>query len=251
MDWPVYLINLEKDRTRLEAATSELARAGVQWKRIPAVNGRTLPADRIAKVYDARTNRTRARHPLTPPEIGCYLSHIAAWRAIANSGVAGGVVLEDDFRITGDFAAALRAVSRDDGDWDMVKLFTFRPEARKLQRRRVGPGLEIAVPYKVPSTTLGYAIRRHSAERLLARSQPFYRPIDEDLKFFWERDLKIALMSPQPIGVGRQETAEGTVGDSRRTVNKKDKRSGLERAVAGLRYQLGYAIGLHYRRLTE
>lgn len=251
MDWPVYLINLDKDRTRLEAATAELARAGVSWTRIPAVNGRALPPERIAKVYDTRANRARARHPLTPPEIGCYLSHIAAWRAIARSDAPGGIVLEDDFRVTGDLSDAIRAISRDGGTWDIVKLFTFNPEARRLKPRRVGPGLELSVPYKVPSTTLGYAITRGAAERLLRRAEPFYRPIDEDMKFFWERDLKIALLSPQPIALGTQETAEGTVGESRQSIGKTDPRSGVARALAGLRYQLRYMIGLHWRRMTE
>lgn len=251
MDWPVYLINLEKDRTRLEAATAELARAGVRWTRVPAINGRALPAERIAKVYDARTNRARARHPLTPPEIGCYLSHISAWRALVSSDAPGALILEDDFRISGDFAGTLRALSRDTGPWDMVKLFTFRPEARRMNPRRIGPGLEIAVPYKVPSTMLGYALRREAAVRLLRRTPPFFRPVDEDIKFFWERDLSIALMSPQPIEIGLQDSSEGSVGDSRRSVNKKDPRSGPERLLAGLRYQLGYSIGLHWRRLME
>ena len=249
MDWPVYLINLDKDRMRLEAATAELARVGSRWTRIAAVNGRQLPAERIAKVYDKRRNRAYARHPLTPPEIGCYLSHIAAWRAIAGADAPGGVVLEDDFRVTGDFAAALRVVSADQGDWDMVKLFTFRPDARRLRPRDVGSGMEIAEPYKVPSTMLGYALRREAADRLLSRAQPFFRPVDEDMKFYWERDLKVALLSPQPIAVGNQDTAEGSVGDSRRSYNKKDTRSGLERMVAGIRYQASYAVGLHRRRL--
>ena len=215
----------------------------------PGVNGRALPADRIAKVYDQRSNRARARHPLTPPEIGCYLSHIAAWRAVAALDAPGGIILEDDFRITGDFAGALQAVSADTGDWDMLKLFTFRPEAKRLRPRPVGTGFEIAEPYKVPSTMLGYALRRDAANRLLHRAQPFFRPVDEDMKFYWERDLSIALLSPQPIAVGNQDTAEGSVGDSRKGYSKKDKRSGVERVLAGLRYQMGYSAGLHSRRL--
>lgn len=249
MDWPVYLINLDKDKTRLEAATAELARAGgIHWIRIPAVNGRALPADRIAKVYDARVNRTRARHPLTPPEIGCYLSHIAAWRAIAASDAPGGVVMEDDFRVVGDLQTALRAVSRDSGDWDMVKLFTFRPEAKLKGARKIAPGLIIGEPYKVPSTMLGYGLRREGAERLLRRAEPVFRPVDEDMKFFWEHGLRVSLVSPQPIAVGKQDTAEGSVGDSRRVGGHGDQRSPLVRGLAGLRYQIGYTLGLHRRR---
>lgn len=248
MDWPVFLINLDKDKARLEAATAELARAGLPWQRIPAVNGRALPAERIEMVYDKRANCRRARHPLTAPEIGCYLSHIAAWRAIAGSGAPGGVVLEDDFRVVGDLGASLRAVFDDRGDWDMVKLFTFRPEARMLNRREISEEIAISEPYKIPSTTLGYVLRREAAEGLLRGGPRFFRPIDEDLKFFWEMDLKIALVEPQPILVGEQDTAEGTVGDSRRT-SSLDQRSALARRLAGLRYQLGYRLALHKRRL--
>ena len=219
------------------------------WTRIAGVNGRALPAERIAKVYDPRSNRARARHPLTPSEIGCYLSHIAAWRAIAALDAPGGVILEDDFRITGDFAGALQVLSTDASDWDMLKLFTFRPEARRLRTRPAGMGFEISEPYKVPSTMLGYALRREAANRLLHRAEPFFRPVDEDMKFYWERDVSIALLSPQPIAIGNQDTAEGSVGDSRKVHNKKDTRSGFERVFAGLRYQLSYSAGLHSRRL--
>lgn len=249
MGWPVYLINLDKDKARLEAATAELARAGLPWMRIPAVNGRALPTERIASVYDARANRTRARHPLTAPEIGCYLSHIAAWRAIAASDAPGGFVFEDDFCTTGDLATAHAAISADAGDWDMVKLFSFRPEAKLLNSREIAPGLSLAEPYKVPSTMLGYALRREAAAKLERGAASIFRAVDEDMKFLWEHGLKIALITPQPIAIGEQETVDGSVGDSRRVSDKNDPRSPVARGLAGLRYQMGYAMRLHLGRL--
>ncbi|MEM9319686.1 MAG: glycosyltransferase family 25 protein [Pseudomonadota bacterium] len=251
MDWPVYLINLDKDRARLEAATAELARAGTSWQRIPAVNGRLLSAEEVAAVYDGKANRRYARHPLTGPEIGCYLSHLRAWAAIRASGQPGGVVLEDDIRISGDLPATLRALAADDGTWDIAKLFSFRHDVTLLHERSLAPGLRLGTPYRVPSTTLAYAIRAEAAHRLLRLSQPFFRPIDEDHKFFWEKRLAIVQVDPLPVAMGKQDTSEGTVGEARRSATRGDPRTALMRAWTGMRYQASYAAGLHLRRLRQ
>lgn len=250
-DWPIFLINLDKDDARLDSASAELSRAQLSWTRIPAVNGRNLPDEKVASVYDAKLNRRRARHPMTRPEIGCYLSHIEAWHKIAAMDAPGAVVLEDDFRVTGDLGATVSAISADQGDWDMTKLFSFRPGAKHRHPRPIANGVTLVEPYKIPSTTLGYALRKDAATRLLSLSAPFFRPVDEDLKFYWEKSLKIVLALPQVLEVGAQETAEGTVGESRGRAQSGDGRSAIGRAVAGLRYQLGYSLRLHRERFFE
>ncbi|MEM9757358.1 MAG: glycosyltransferase family 25 protein [Pseudomonadota bacterium] len=249
--WPIYLINLDRDVARLEAATGELARAGLGWTRIPAVNGRALTPDEIAAVYDANANRRWARHPLTAPEIGCYLSHLRAWDTLRASGAPGAVVLEDDMRITGDLVGVLAALAQDTGAWDLVKLYTFRPDVRLLKPRPLTAGHRIATPYRVPSTTLGYAIRTATAERLLRSARPFFRPIDEDHKFFWQNDLRVALVDPAPLAMGLQDASDGTIGETRRAANRASGRGVVGRLWQNARYQAGYAVGLHLRRLTE
>ena len=77
-DWPVYVINMDSNETRLARVGAELDSAGVAWTRLPAVNGRALSEGELGRVYDARANRRYARHDLVRPEIGCYLSHIKA-----------------------------------------------------------------------------------------------------------------------------------------------------------------------------
>ncbi len=74
-DWPVYVINMDSNETRLARVGAELDSAGVVWTRLPAVNGRALSDAELVRVYDARANRRCARHDLVAPEIGCYLSH--------------------------------------------------------------------------------------------------------------------------------------------------------------------------------
>ena len=247
--WPVFLINLERDVKRLEAATAELRRHDQTWIRVPAVNGRQLPPDRIARSYDPRGNAKHAKHPMTAPEIGCYLSHFKAWEKIVESGAPGGVVFEDDFTITGDLSAARLGLAADEGRWDMVKLFSLRPDSKLLRPRRLIGDVVIGEPYRIPTMMLGYALRRQAAERLVAQTLPFMRPVDEDMKFFWEKGLTITEIRPAPIALGNQVSAEQTVGQSRRSAVQDDPRSALKRAGKGLSYRLNYLFQLHRRRL--
>ena len=88
--WPAYVINLAANADRLQRSGRQLDAQGIAWQRIDGVNGWTLPSEEVARVYDARRNARSAKHPLVPPEIGCYLSHIAAWRSVAEGTAPGG-----------------------------------------------------------------------------------------------------------------------------------------------------------------
>ena len=92
------------------------------------------------------------------------------------------------------------ALAHDHKNWDVTKLFSFKPDVRLMRRRKLSNATQIGIPYRVPSTTLGYAITRDAAMRLLECSTPFFRPIDEDHKFFWEKDLRVALVTASAKG---------------------------------------------------
>jgi glycosyl transferase family 25 len=248
-DWPVYVINMDANQTRLARVAEELGRAGVAWERLPAVNGRALSAEETARVYDAKANARRARHDLVAPEIGCYLSHVRAAEWLRDGGFEAAVILEDDMRVTGDLAGVIAGLQADlaalPGAWDLVKLFSFKPVAL-TGVRQVGPGVSVGRPDRVPSTTLGYVLTRAGAEKILARVPPIFRPVDEDHKHFWEFGLKVAMIDPQPIAIGEQETPEGTVGESRRRMGKRD--GALRRVWRTIRYQANYRLRLALSR---
>ena len=86
---------------------AELERAGLVATRLEALSPAELDDgdQRIA-------NRARGRRlPLTPPEIGCVLSHRAAWERLVRSGAPLGCILEDDVRISRLLAPLLGALS--------------------------------------------------------------------------------------------------------------------------------------------
>ncbi|SPH24771.1 hypothetical protein DEA8626_03808 [Defluviimonas aquaemixtae] len=249
--WPAYVINLKDNAARMENAAALLDGHGIGFERIDAVNGWKLSEDDIARVYDARANARGGRHPLVPAEIGCYLSHITAWKRIAGGPAEGGFVFEDDVAASGDLARVLALLAEDRaGDWDMVKLFSFDEEPDIVADRSLGDEHRLVIPYRVPTCLIGYGLTRGAAARLADRAIPFFRPVDEDQKFFWETGLRVALVLPPPVRVGDQQTNTGTIGSARRAAGV----SGLAQALRALRYQLGYRLALRRawrKRRTE
>lgn len=238
--WPSYVINLAANTARLDNAARQLDAQGLPWQRIDAVNGWALSEAEIARAYDAAANARCGRHPLVPAEIGCYLSHIAAWARIASGDAPGGFIFEDDLAARDTLAPILRLLAEDEtGDWDMVKLFTFDDTPRIVAERPLGD-FRLVTPYRVPTCLIGYALTRAAAARLAARATPFFRPVDEDQKFFWETGLSVALVLPAPIAVGDQQTVTGTIGKARRAAGK----GGILQVLRGLRYQWNYRRAL-------
>ena len=249
--WPGYVINLAANTRRMEESARQLRAQAIPWRRIDAVDGWALTGTEIARVYDARRNARRAKHPLVAPEIGCYLSHIAAWQAVAGGAAPGGFIFEDDFAAAAALAHVLELLSADaaSGAWDMVKLFSFKPEPALLRPRQLGDDHRIGIAYRVPTCLIAYGITRDAAARLAARAIPVFRPVDEDQKFFWETGLRVALVTPPPVIVGNQQAATGTIGDARRKATRAARGAALAGAWSAFTYQLNYVTRLHFSRL--
>ena len=251
MTWPVFVINMAANTTRMARAASELEQLGIPFTRFEAVDGRALSQDALKQAYDPEANLGRARHPLVGPEIGCYLSHVALWTQIAAGDEAGGIILEADFTAANDFAEILSAISDDTGSWELAKLFSARVDQKVLDCRPLVAGRDIGVPYKVPNTTLGYAIRRETAARLAAGALPISRPIDEDHKHFWELGLRVAMVTPSPLAWGEQSAETGTITAARHRTKKQNLRAAFLQAWRSFRCRLSYTSKLHWHRIIR
>ena len=247
--WPVYLINLDANIERLRNSDRYFTEAGIPYCRLEGVNGWELTQDEIARVYDERENRRRAKYPLVKPQIGLYLSHINAWKRIASGTARGGFIFEDDFAADPVLKDVLQWLSSDEDDWDMVKLFTPNPTSFTLSRRPLGVGHEIVVPYRVPITNLAYGLTREAARRMAATAIPFFRPCDEGHKFFWEHGLKISLVVPPPARIGAEFAETGTASGTRRAASRRQGWRLFGKAARNFTYQLHYQSRLHFYRL--
>ena len=214
---PLVFINLDKDSERRTRIEGQLAHLGLPGERLPAVWWKHLPPAEQSLLYSAERNHGLYYQPLVDGEKGCYASHIQAWRQLLASDAPALVVLEDDVRLRPQFADVVNAIAALQEPWDMVKLLGRDREKVRSQRPLV-PGTALVDYSRVPSMTAGYVVSRAGAAKLLAHRQPFGRPIDVDLRFWWECD-QLRILGVSPSAIALDDTSEvSSIRDTRDTL---------------------------------
>ena len=214
---PLVFINLDKDSERRTRIEGQLAHLGLPGERLPAVWWKHLPPAEQSLLYSAERNHGLYYQPLVDGEKGCYASHIQAWRQLLASDAPALVVLEDDVRLTPQFADVVNAIAALQEPWDMVKLLGRDREKVRSQRPLV-PGTALVDYSRVPGMTAGYVVSRAGAAKLLAHRRPFGRPIDVDLRFGWECD-QLRILGVSPSAIALDDTSEvSSIWDTRDTL---------------------------------
>lgn len=249
--WPVYLINLARNEERLRNCDRQFAAAAVPYSRIEGIDGWNLATREIERVYDESANRRRARLPLIKPQIGLHLSHIKVWEQIGSGVAPGGFVFEDDFLAHSSLSDVLELLSSNNDGWDMIKLFSPKPARICLSRRPLGPHHEVVVPYRVPIANLAYGLTKAAAARLADIATPFFRACDEHHKFYWERNMRVSLVLPSPVGIGDESAQTGTVSSSRHSTSQYRGWARVRQIGRNISYQLHYEALLHFNRAKE
>ena len=198
MPLPLCFINLARDQERRARLESELLRLRLDGERIEAVWWADLPATAQSALYSEKLNRQQYYKPLVNGEKGCYASHLAAWQKLLDSQAPALIVLEDDVQLDPRFLEVTQAIAALTMPWDMVKLMG-REQEKVRARRPLTATTELIDYLRVPSMTAGYVISRAGAAKLLAARRPFGRPIDVDLRFWWECDLRILGVVPPVV----------------------------------------------------
>ena len=202
MSLPLLFINLASDTDRRVRMEAEFARQSVPGERFEATRWATLPEAEQAALYSPTLNARQFHKPLVNGEKGCYASHLRCWQWLLDSSHAAVVVLEDDVTLGPGFAAVIAAIAALPTGWDMVKLIgrLDGKEGEKLCRSRpLLKGFALVDFLRVPSLTAGYVISRSGAQKLISSRIPFGRPVDVDLRHWWENALKIHGLVPAAI----------------------------------------------------
>ena len=217
--FPIVYINLDEDATRRSQIEAAFGRVGVYPERYSAVRWSLLSAAEQAAAYSESQNASTYFRPLADGEKGCYASHLACWQGLLDSPAAGLVVVEDDVLPQPGFRDVIAAIAALPAGWDMVKL--IGREGRRESTRERWPlvaGRELVRYRRVPSLTAGYVVSRRGAHKLLGSRRPFARPIDVDLRQWWENGLVMRGMLPAAIALAPIEAnssigaREGAVG---------------------------------------
>jgi glycosyl transferase family 25 len=163
--------------------------------RLDAVRWSALSAQAQNHLYSESLNRQQFHVPLVAGEKGCYASHHKAWDWLVASGLPAMVVLEDDVQLTPQLLKVISSLESINVGWDMIKL--IGRESEKIRARRpFVEGVDLIDYKRIPSLTAGYIISREGAIKLSQKRRPFGRPIDVDLRYWWECDMRILGVSP-------------------------------------------------------
>ena len=146
----IYVINLDRDRERLEHMREQLR--GLPFTRLAAVDG---------------TRESEAVGGLTRFELACLSSHRKAWRLFLGGSDRYACFLEDDLHIWPGFATLV-----DDDAWvptdaHSVKIDTYLQKVRLGEPRTAVGDRQVARLYSRHESSAAYLLSRPGAERYL------------------------------------------------------------------------------------
>lgn len=213
------VINLDQSIDRWKAIKPQFDALGLDVVRISAVLGKALSETERQK--HLRPMEFGYLYPLTPNEIGCFLSHRKAWDAFLTSGEDWGVFFEDDMRLSPDIKPFVESDIWIPSGVDVLKFYA--------------PGTDILIDPQTIKTSLnaelvrqvrpvsfgavGYALSRKAAEAALAQSATFNAPVDYFLfsPWFsycrqfpaWRLSLRLIQLSGMPSVIGLRKRKGG------------------------------------------
>ena len=103
----ILLINLDRDVSRLNAATKQLLAVGIDFVRIPAMDARSMPRLHLLHKVNLFRWWCAVGRPVRLGEIGCALSHYSIYKQMHNEPVC---ILEDDVILDSRFKEVLEYV---------------------------------------------------------------------------------------------------------------------------------------------
>ncbi len=234
MNLPIILINLSESKGRLAHSQQELAKFGLSFERLEAVDGRKMSKDELDKI--SPWDKSAFFKPLSPGEVGCYLSHVAAAEKIVRENWPHALVLEDDFRLTPHFNDVVSAALKDappgfhiiklQGNVNAGEVVASINSDHKIMRYRC-----------ISAQTVAQLWSLEGAIAFLSTARPLRRPVDVQLKHWWEGSLNIFQVSPPIVLDGDAKGTTSTIGAR--------KPKGILNWLRRSRYKLVYSFQNH------
>jgi GR25 family glycosyltransferase involved in LPS biosynthesis len=208
-----YVIHLQKSTAR-QALVADLQRALPNCEVLSAIDGREMT--KAERAYFAKDHLIDPRYPfpLMPSEIGCFLSHRKAWIKIAEDDAPFGFIAEDDVAVGPGFEKAL-TLAMLYGDEDALIRFPMRDREKPDQSVAERDGIHLFRPKEIGLTAALYLLGRNAAQRLIAKSPTFDRPVDTWLQMRWKTDVDSLTLWPSHIASAAPSHGGSTIQSKR------------------------------------
>lgn len=221
----IFVITLTDAIERQQHAESQLRAAGLEFRFFPAVRGTDAIASPSCRVVEQAFLLATGRH-VTPGEVGCFASHRLLWKQCARLGEPL-LIMEDDFLLSAGFAAAVRHLEREIGDFHFIRLQSER-RARKKRVKSLG-AFSLWQYTKAPQSAMCYGLSPTAARRLLAHAAIIDAPVDVYMKRFWQHGQRMYGITPYTVTESGLSSHSQIAG---RAKAKKDLVTRLQRLLA-------------------
>jgi len=185
-----YVINLARVPERKASIEAELAKTGIHYEIIGAVDGQTLDVtDRNLVVPDGLI----PRRGHWPNVAACSLSHLAAYRRVLDEDLPGALILEDDISLPGDLVDLTEQVaSSAEGAEVVLYGYGRKSSEHPVLLSSVNPtalgNRSLLSPIDVGNVrgATGYYIKAEACRRIVDNLLPITVPADE-WEFFYDQ----------------------------------------------------------------
>ena len=224
----IFIINLDRSVDRLKQASQAIWRENFSFERISAVDG--LKIDKIEQAKPVNQSFGDYFQPLTAGEIGCFLSHVKTLQIMIDRKIDTALILEDDFKLSSQFNKQIEALISDKNNLpDVIKICCSRRRGEII--RELADGSRIIRSTSAPITTGAAVWTLNGAIKFMNSFNQIKRPIDVQLKHWWEHSLDICWMDPPPVQLRLNEITS-TIG------NRKNKR--INSRIKKIIYRISY-----------
>ncbi|MEH6785313.1 MAG: glycosyltransferase family 25 protein [Alcanivorax jadensis] len=208
-----------------------------------------VPQDRWQEVgFDHQKSRALLGRDLSCGEIGCFLSHRAAWQ-IAAASDRPSLILEGDAELNLNSRNVCEMLSDRNSGWELAMLYYSKCIPSVWHQQRLDSTFRLAKFANRRAYCLAaYMLTPAGARKLAELSKSFYLPADDFVSGGWIRkDLDMFAVVPEAAGLCPVQSEKSNLEDDRqqkktRKHKKKDNNRLLRRLELYLR-----ELGQRYR----
>jgi glycosyl transferase family 25 len=198
---PIFVINLATSPDRRRACAEQFEAVGLTPTFVDAVDGRKMSPAEISRIVDEPGRLKRAPKPLSPAEVGCYLSHWRVLEKILAEDIPQALVMEDDLLIGEALPKVLAALAAKTlPPYEMIKLGISEPLTKEFEPILPLTGeFSLVRHHNVVNSNLAYVITNAGARRFLGYGMPIRYPVDVAMNRSWRHGLDILGVRPWPV----------------------------------------------------
>lgn len=190
--------------------------------------------------YDEEKAVVTKGRPLTAGELGCYSSHYALWKNLAQDDADQYLVLEDDILADWNFIRPLIAEDHGEAGRDYIRLYYKKPApARILEQDFICRTTRLIEISGYCFGTQAYLLTKNGAHRFLAAVREVVRPIDDQMDRSWIHGVANLAVFPFPV---IERSVPSAIGTSRFNSYPIPERLRLRRFVSRNRERARYQL---------